>query len=67
MPDLFLAFVAEVAALDPAGLRVQRVLHLEARVGTTVVTVEGLYLVAILSKRVRFLQLRGRCGAYTER
>ena len=67
MPDLFFAFVAEVAALDPAGLRVQRVFYLEARVGTTIVKVEGLYLVAILSKRVRFLWLRRRCGAYMER
>ena len=50
MPDLFFAFVAEVAALG-----VQRVFYLEARVGTTIVKVEGLYLVAILSKRVRFL------------
>ena len=61
MPGLFLAFVAEVASLDPSGLRVQRVLHLESRVGTTVEAGDWFYLVAILSKRVRLLHVRRGC------
>ena len=67
MPGLFLALVAEIASLDPAGLRVQRVLHLEARVGTTVEAAGEVYLEAILSKRVRFLQVRGSCESHMER